>query len=40
MLRWGEKELGKGSINVGYYYSWLFEEMGRKAIGTKVKAIL
>lgn len=32
--------LGKGSINVGCYCSWLFEEMGRKATGTEVKALL
>lgn len=35
-----EKALGKDSTDVGYYCSWLFDEMGSKAIGTEVKAIL
>lgn len=35
-----EKALGEGSINRDYYCSWLFEEMGRKTTGTKVKVVL
>lgn len=35
-----EKALCKGSINVGYDCSWLFGEMGRKARGIKVKAMV
>lgn len=34
-----EKAIGKGSY-VGDYCFWLFEEMGRKATGMKVKAVL